>query len=166
MKLRLSIALSLLCGLALSILPIQFHLPTGETILNSRGELINNPHVTWLNFLLHPDFYESMLNACGPGLAITFAPLLVALQWRFVQAPGWPRILLTFEGLILIGGAGALWLAMALTHANFMTGYSEWKDTPMLYLVPAYGVLTGIACLVAPWSAGLRGLLSRALGVE
>ena len=135
--------------------------PTSETIFNQRSELIKTPKITWLNFFRYPEFYESAASSCPPGLLVAFGPFLLALEFRFFRPFHWWAILLTFEGLCLIVGAGALWLAMALTHANFMTGYSDWKDTPLLYVLPAYGVLTGIACLVAPWVWSLRDLLSR-----
>src|SRR5450432_3590004 len=103
MKLTLTMGLSVVFGLMLSLLPVQFYLPASESILNKWGQVIPNPHVTWLNFYSHEDFYESLVTVFAPGLLLTFAPTLLALQWRFLRlSKGW-AVLLSVEALVLIG---------------------------------------------------------------
>jgi len=163
MKFPITLGLSFALGLVLSLLPVQFYRPHTDSILNIHGQTIPVPHnLNWVNFFMYPDFYESPASSYLPSMILAFAPFLLGLQWRSLRAAGaWWKILVIVEGLVLIIGAEGVWLAMTFKHANWMTGYTNWKHTPLLLILPGYGILTGITCLIVPWSASFRELLVR-----
>jgi hypothetical protein len=156
MKFALGIALSLTLGVLLSLLPFQIYRSNTPTTAYENDKIVEVPPVTWLNFFRYPSFYESLVSKMPAGVLVTFAPLILLLQSHFIRGMKWSAIALTIEGLLLIALSCFVHFGFMFSHVNWMTGYTQWRYTPLVFVITGYGMLAGLLCIAWPWAPWLR----------
>ena len=82
------------------------------------------------------------------GLLGVFYPA-AALAVARIAPPAWTRPILAAAGVAILVSAAWIFLVIALSHANFMTGHPFAEPTPMLIIIPAFTFACGVWLIAA-----------------